>query len=865
MVKMLSNSRLEINGQSTPINVDLNEAISVTWKAAKQTSYRLEVFDEKEQCIFDFEEVSRRQSQSIVLPRHFARKKYSVKLSVYNSNQKIVQETMNFYTQNHDLNLANWITRLDNPIEKEHVYFDDKPTIILKKQVVVKETIESAFIDICGLGYYTLRINGQRVSDAYLNSDVTSYDQRVYYDTYQIESFLTEGTNEFTVELANGWYNPAPILILGKYNIRKQLSIGKPTMICDIQLTTTNQSIHILSDAEWESSCGQFLQNNLFVGEVFTDNVQPADNVRKQTVCIPGPTGKLVPSFIPKIVRKEKILPVSFDRLADGWIIDFGQIISGQIAFDLAAETIGCIELSYAEVTDDKGNPAYGTTISGKYGVKTSDREPESPVIQTDKVMKEKLTPLHFSNQYTYHSFRYVFVKGTSEFTKLPLENVIAYRLFSDVELLVDFDSSSEDLNQLWQAGINTRQNNMHAYFEDCTRERFGYGGDIVALLSSHIATSDIKEFAKKVFLDFVDAQIADGGIPQTAPFIGIMTNGTSNKAGSLGWQLVLPTLAKALSTTYQEADFVKQYQAQLEKHLQYLLCFDFSMIRSCCLGDWGSVDGKEEGWVISSPDQSFCSGCMYVILLNEYLELMDEGICSTSHLDGVKEKIAIAKSELLKEFNRETGNFSSGKISSDIFAIQAGLISGEDRDKRIRHLIKKIRENGTIFSFGIFGMSWAYELFSEIGENRLIYDWLLRQEGPSYQDMLKNGNLALAEYFSVPGQQKTQPGSLNHAMFSSYSSWFVSSLLGLRIENKQLIIDPAVDLPIDWVSGSLKTPMGKVTINWKKENQQQTKIVVEIPNELAYIEKVSQKHRSSKLHLKEKDEYKIITFEIKN
>lgn len=83
-------------------------------------------------------------------------------------------------------------------------------------------------IDCCGLGFYRLSVNGKTVSDVYLNSDVTNYDRVVYYDTYELTDFLQEGDNRIEVELANGWYNPAPIEILGRYNIRKQLAIGKP-------------------------------------------------------------------------------------------------------------------------------------------------------------------------------------------------------------------------------------------------------------------------------------------------------------------------------------------------------------------------------------------------------------------------------------------------------------------------------------------------------------------------------------------------------------------------------------------------------------------------------------------------------------
>lgn len=857
----MKDRQLKVNGQVNPLNIDLTEPILVTWKVVGQTSYSLELLDDKQRSLFKVEENSIKQEQQIDLPNHSERRGYTVRLVCYKEHQEIAQISGEFYTKNHELQQANWITRLDNPIEKENLYFNDKPNIILKKQVELKGTSQAAFIDICGLGYYTLKINGHRISDAYLNSDVTSYDQRIYYDTYRIDDYLVVGKNTFTVELANGWYNPAPILILGKYNIRKQLAIGKPTMICDIRIEMPSHSERIISDTDWKSSCGPFLQNDLYIGEVFTDQIMPTANVREQTVCISGPTGELVPSFISKITRQEKIVPHSIIENEQGWVIDFGQIISGQLAFTLPASMTGIVEITYGEAIDETNQLDYASTISGTYG-QLKGKEFHQAIIQKDQIIKKRQKALSFSNQYTYHSFRYAFVKKQTNIDTFPLEEVHAYRIFSAVEVITEFDSSSDKLNQLWQAALNTRQNNMHSYFEDCTRERFGYGGDVVALLSSHVATSNIKDLVKKVFLDFVDAQIADGGIPQTAPFVGIMTNGPSNNAGSLGWQLVLPTLAQSLCENYHEKAFVQQYQNILDKHIQYLLRFDFSFIRTCCLGDWGAIDSQEEDGVISSPDQSFCTGCMYVILLTAYLKLIDEGIIPPTHFASLNKKMTIAKKTLLEDFNVETGDFAGGTLSSDIFAIQAGLVVEEDRERQMTHLINKIKENDTIFSFGIFGMSWAYEILSEAGENQLIYDWLMRENSPSYYDMLKTGNAALAEYFPIPTQKKRQSGSLNHAMFSSYSNWFVKALLGLQLTTHQLVIHPAIDLPIEWISGSIKTEVGKVAINYQKMPKSIV-IEVRIPKELPYVEKISQNYEHSECFLIEGETEKVLTIKV--
>ncbi len=703
---------------------------------------------------------------------------------------------------------AQWITRKDNPIEKELLFFKDKPNMIFSKNFNWEGESEAS-LSICGLGYYTAYLNGHRLGEAYLNSDVTNYDKIVYYDTYDLLPYLKNGKNKLQVELANGWYKPAPINILGKYNVRKQLAIGKPCLICDIQIGEE----HIYSDSTWESGFGNLLQNDIYVGEVYSDakwNQSPDC----QTVSISGPAGQLKPSFIPKVKRHEVIQPLLIEQEDNGWFVDFGQIISGHISFTVDKDYIGEVCLRYAEDISADKQLDYSSTISGHYGLAedSKDIRPDNPIIQEDKVIKTKELSLEYSNQYTYHSFRYVWIEVRGE--TLPLHDLIAYRVHTAVEAISDFESSSDILNKLWLAGKHTRLHNIHSYFEDCSRERLGYGGDTVGLLQAHLATIDARALFKKVFLDFVNDQRPDGGITQTAPYVGIMTNGTSNGSGSLGWQLVLPTLARAIAEEYGEKDFIEQHQDSLGKHLNHLLSFDYDYVKMCCLGDWGSIDETAHGFFIKSPDQKFCSAVMYLLNLQTYQELSQYLSYLKPYQEELGKAIENVKQSIKNEFyDDEQQQFASGSTSSMIFALRTGLVADEAAwyDKLIE--VVKLRDG--IFPFGIFGMSWAYEEMAERGDNKLIFDWLTRTSSPSYYDMVKTGNQTLSEHFAG---EETFTGSKNHAMFSSYSAWLVREVLGFQPVGDKIRISPDTSLPIDWVRGCYRLPEGEIKLELKKD-----------------------------------------------
>lgn len=744
---------------------------------------------------------------------------------------------------NVSLGQASWITRLDNPLEKEAEFLNERPNIILEKAFEVSDEIKEALIDICGLGYYTLYVNGQRLGDAYLNNDVTNYDKTVYYDTYDIGNYLKKGSNKLSVELANGWYNAAPITILGKYNVRKQLAVGKPCLISQLTITTaSNEKIVINSDSSWESKQGNYLFNNLYIGEVVTD-ADPVADTKQKTLKIAGPGGRLTPSFIPKIKRQKHYLPtmVANHSANGGILIDFGTILSGHFLCDIAADFLGQVTFLYAEELNADGTISFDSSISGTYGVTDEEHgiNTGNPIIQKDVIKKNRQEIFHFENQYCYHSFRYVLVNTESYTGALEelLSNIQAYSVHTDLASVSRFESSSDELNRLWDAARNTRLNNIHSYFEDCTRERFGYGGDIVALLESHRYSHDVHNLLKKVFMDFANDQTPEGGIPQTAPYVGIMTNGTSNRAGSLGWQLVFPVLAAKIEQYYQDKAFVQEHLPELVKHLEYLLAFDFDYIRYCCLGDWGSVDASIQNKRIVSPDQEFCSASMYLILLEEYKALFAAHEVSETMMETLGLRIVEARSAIIDLFRNEDGSFASGTQSSTIFALKASLFrdSGEQRALEAK-LVQRIHDDAGIFRFGIFGMSWAYSILSELGEDDLIYNWLSRRQEPNYLSMLADGNQTLGEYFPVGTMDVTLKGSLNHAMFSSYTVWMMEKLVGISVKKDRSIqLVPYFATDLTEVSGSLLTSQGEIEAQWVRTDANNFMYSVTLPELMSY------------------------------
>ena len=57
---------------------------------------------------------------------------------------------------------------------------------MFRKEFSVAENIEKATISISGLGHYELHLNGEKVGDHFLAPGWTSYEKRIFYNTYDI-------------------------------------------------------------------------------------------------------------------------------------------------------------------------------------------------------------------------------------------------------------------------------------------------------------------------------------------------------------------------------------------------------------------------------------------------------------------------------------------------------------------------------------------------------------------------------------------------------------------------------------------------------------------------------------------------------
>nr|WP_321238342.1 family 78 glycoside hydrolase catalytic domain [uncultured Tolumonas sp.] len=824
---------LTINNKSDSIVVD-QLPIYLNWRVNyQQKAYDLSVVKD-DRVIFSLNQIGSKTNALIEGFQLEPNTDYQVKLITYSHDQKMEVHLNSFHTGNMGCFKGEWIYNGKSLIN-ESDYYQENRNPVFRKIFNVSESIIESKIHIVGLGFYKLTVNGVAVGDSELNTDWTNYEKTVYYDTYRIGELLKLGQNEITVELGNGWFNPAPLTLFSKYNLRKTLSIGEPTLLADIIIKTASQTTVIPSDETWDVAEGPYLFNNIYLGEVLdyqllnsNKTTSLKDPIWQASTTIKGPSGKLEPSIIPKIKQSKRLSPNEIIVVSENeLIVDFGKVLTGFIDATFTVCGGQEVELTYSEELNVDYTLKTDSTLAGFIGKAMDDGfvipgglGAPGRAEQKDKIICRNGL-IHYVNQFTYHSFRYVALKGINLEQINDINAVYVHTLLNSVG---SFTCSDENLNHLYEIGGDTKLNNIHSVLSDCARERFAYGGDIVALAKSMVYQFDAANLYEKTIRDFINDVRLNGGFPETAPFMGIKTNGTGNEAGPLAWQFVVPYLLDVHYQHYGNLHLVKDIYPYLTQQLAHLDNLGLDEVSQHCLGDWGSQDKNSEDYKSSSPAIRFTTACFYywhVLLLAKFAKTLHYSE-DFNHYSAQAEAL---KNEIVKCYKNEDGSFSDKSQTSYVFAIYLNLV--DDEYVAIQQLAALIEDNQHLIRCGIFGQSFAYEIFRKNGSNKVIYQWLMAENG--IQGMLLDNSATLKEYFG-----DNQHGSCNHAMFSSYSSWFYQALGGISVAegaigSDQIVVAPYFCEEIDFVKCEHETPKGKVICQWTRTDSD-IKLVIQVP-----------------------------------
>ncbi|MCY9877077.1 family 78 glycoside hydrolase catalytic domain [Vibrio natriegens] len=845
-------NNLTVNGKSEAAVLD-ETPIKLRWHAGFTQSHFTIQVSQKNKTVYFKEMVSNESCYTIEKIELQKNHKYEVEVIVFGANGEERRLLSYFITGNFGQFEAKWITSKNSRVVDDD-YYNYHRNPIIKTSVIISKSVDEAYINLVGLGYYNLYINGNKVSNYELNNDWTNYSKIIYYDTFDILNYLYEGDNEVLVELGNGWYNPSPLTLFGKYNLRRNLTTGEPKLLADIIIRGSGEEKITSTDESWLTAQGPYLFNNMYLGETVDLRLIKQtrgsnaylDTSWDNAITTHGPEGVLKPSYIEKITRGRELTPVnviSTDNTRH--IFDFGAMVSGFINLTFMGEDGASVELLYSEEINADGTLNTDSTLAGFVGKEVAEGVivpgGEGAPVRADQrdkcICRDGLN--EYTNQFVYHSFRYVEVTGL---TLEQLHDIKAVYAHTNLAETGNFECSDKELTKLYQAAKITKLNNIHSVIEDCARERLAYGGDMVALAQSQAMMFDSAKLYEKTIEDFIADRMDNGGFPETAPFMGIQTKGTGDGAGPLGWQLAVPYLLKTHYQFYGDIELVKRVYPYLEEQLQHLNGIKLDEIANFCLGDWGSKVADKKNVKSGSPALSFTAACFYyyhLLLLVEFSSIL--GL--TANEERYQKRVAELKATLIDVYRNDDGSYGDRSQTSYVFALYFKL---EDNPASlIASLEELVISAGYDVECGIFGQSFFYQLANQYDFNHLVYPWLQSEAG--IRHMLRDNSGALKEFFG-----DNHNGSCNHAMFSSYVSWLYNGLAGITVKEEacaanKVQIKPYFDRHVSQVKASFKSVQGEISCHWYREGES-INLTIEIPHGLDLCELILPKSQTNSI-----------------
>ncbi len=720
-----------------------------------------------------------------------------------------------------DAGHAEWITGLYVvPGEDDYAaHFVDAPAPVLSREfTLAAKPVKRAIWRIAAPGMYDASVNGKRVNSVALPL-WTAFDRRVLEDEYDVTAFVKDGKNTLVIELGNGWWNPLPMKMWGKYNLRKTLPHGTPTAKATFEVTYADGATErIVTDCDWRAADGPVLRNNLYLGEKLDMRRCAGGSVPCQSARIAKdpPKGVVTPrGDAPPVVVYDRWKAKSVKELSHGrWIVDMGVNFAGTIRATLKGTHDGdVVTFRYGELLHKDGTVNVLTSVCGQLK-KTWRIDPPGIAEQKDTVICPAAESFVYEPRFTFHGFRYVEVAGLRE-APAP-EDFEALAWSADVKDSTSFECSNPKINILREVCRRTFRSNMQGVQSDCpARERFGYGGDLAATAESFVLNYDMSAFYRKVVRDRCDMEALHGVFTSTSPAV-FPEQGVKglSKHCRFGWAVDAPIVVDLLLRYYGDRQTMQDAYPFLRRFLFHCAeAFDANHVPPC-IGDHEALE---------KADKTMTAQCHYhqfLKLTAKFARLLGEASDAEKFEATAKELETVFASAA--RYVPAKGFVGNGRQGEECFAIYHGMLPPDDLDAAYAILRNDVIGHDCALSTGIFSTQYLLEILMARGDAEIAGKVLTHKGFPGWFNMLDNGASTLWETWAPSDNIYSQ----NHPMFGSCAAWLMRGILGIQVAEDAVGCDKVRIAPhavagVTWAKGHLDTPKGRISVSWKLENGQ--------------------------------------------
>ena len=729
---------------------------------------------------------------------------------------------------------------------------EDPAPVFSRKFKLENKEINHARLYLTALGNFEVSMDGQAVSEDFLDPGKLAYNQYLSYVTYDVTDKLmsTEASDALHIwemTLFHGWYDrgvgyPEIYSPWGDTNaLRGALVITYSDGTK--QVIGTDEEFMVTLD-------GPIRENDVYQGEFYdasrelcqtngswtdtaeredlidtvgrkTAEVQPEED-DKETAWFQAAVDQVdsryydlpyVGKYNEPITCIQELRPISVSEPVSGtYVYDFGQNFAGVCRITMNAKAGDLVTLRYGEALNSD-------TLRNKDDVVGT--------IWTENLLTADATDYYlaidgeqtYQPVSVYHGFRYLQITGLEEAPSL--DQVTGIVLSSDLDLSGEFECSDEAVNQYWSNTVWSQKSNFLDNPTDCAQrdECHGWAGDaqIFSGMACYNSNSDL--FYRKYLKELCSLQSDDGAFPDMAPRnFGTGWDGRGGAGGNNCWGDAAVVIAWNLYTQYGDVAVLQEYYDALCKWIDYLEVHSENGLRTeeNGYGDHFSVESTPKGltdtaWSAHSAD--------LVSKISTVLGKTDEAI----HYQQVFEQFRDA---WLREYVSEDGVIECYSQTAYALGLAFDLFPETMRQMAAECLLNNVTFNQYEFHAGYAGLGYVLPALSEAGYSDAAYEMLCNTGERSLLYPVIQGATTTPEYLSAYQEMNGElvlDGSLNHYAYGAPAQWLYTNVLGIRSDKenpgfKHFSIRPEVTDRWSYAKGAYESMYGRIEVSWEHE-----------------------------------------------
>ncbi|KAK3306249.1 bacterial alpha-L-rhamnosidase-domain-containing protein [Chaetomium strumarium] len=804
----------------------------------KQQGYEVELSEEREEHTLS-STIAHTSPRNILIPWAFdtglqSRQRISIRVRAWGEDGVSTDWSEPARLEVGLLNRADWICqRITAPwarsavgAEAEHLY---------RKTFPVSTPVARARLYITAQGLYEAEVNGRRIGDYFLAPGWTAYDGRLQYQTYDITSALSSGTNCLGVRVAEGWFCGR----IGFEGGHRNIWGPHPALLAQLEITYSDadgRTETICTDASWMVTRGPIRLAEIYDGEKYDATLEVpswssagADTTSSTTstttwepaqVLAPLPESvKLTSGFSEPVRRTETVQPVKKITSPLGkTLVDFGQNLVGYVRLKRIRGPRGHkITLSHAEVLEN-----------GELGTR-----PLRLCKAIDEYVLKGAEEEQYEPRFTFHGFRYTQVDGWPGDDLDLLASTEAVVCHTDMKSAGSFDCSEPLLNKLYQNVRWSMRGNFLSVPTDCPQrdERLGWTGDLALFAPTAVLVYDCFNILKNWLIDVDHDQGVLGGVPpMVSPNATLPDPVWCRRVPCAIWHDVT---ILAPWNLYQETGDLSILAQQYGSMLEWMRVLPRNKTGATHL--WDPSPFQLGDWLdpAAPPDQPWKSATDAKMVANMFLIQSLDIISEISALLGrapeathFRTEAASARAEFHAEYVTPNGRIVSDTQAAYALAISLNILQQQQHPAQFARagarLAELVRKNNFRIGTGFAGTPFLCEALAATGHLQVAYAALLETGCPSWLYPVTMGATTVWERWdSMLPDGRINPGemtSFNHYAFGAVAKFLYERVAGLkRLEPgwTRCRVAPAVGAEFTRAAATHVTPQGTVSCEW--------------------------------------------------